>query len=481
MSPARAPVLALLLAACAPGRLHLEPVAFAPTGGSQAPLAVFVGYPADARPPGERQDGAWVYTNPLPTLYYGDLNLRPGSMDLVDRTLRDALRAAGASVVDRPEEADLVVQPWVLHHAGRRDIADAHVVNLLTAGTAGRVGEFLYPAFVTVEVHVRVEVLAPEDDGLRLLAVRDIEAFALRRRALGRLRGLYYGFQRSPTKELFAEAFHEVHGEIGVGVANLVVGIAQGEQTGAPPDDPGQHYLKARWEDTPESFFLEGTTGERDPLLAAKYPSPRFSPLTGTHLAKGETLGRIGFPFDTLGYEVGVADRIQVLADITLLGLPRLDEDAETIGIGPLDAARAYLEGDLVGLYNAASGGLRFQVLEGPDWAVSVEGRGGAQVVLLADQEFRPQVAGLTARGALIGSWSPGALTWFARGGARHGVRLARFEEEPLVPGARLIGGAGAEVQLSNTVAGAFELVGEAPLDRRARGTVYPQLTLGLR
>lgn len=457
-------LLALVLLGCAPGRVQVEPVAFRPVGGSEPGPSVFLAFPVDARPPGDRLAGNVTRTTALPTLYYGDTQLSPGALDLVDRTLHDALRASGVTFVDDPAEADLVVQTWVLGHRGMRDVSDAHWVNTVTAGTAGLVGSFLYPVVLGAHAHLRIAIREPDGD---LVGVRDVAHTAVRRRSLGRTRSMWYAYTFSPTKALFTEAFTELHGRIGEEAARLVHDATDGEITsGLAPEAPAQHFLAERWD------------RER---LPGRHAGPRFSPVTGHDTERGEALGKLGFPLDTLGYELGVLDRAQVLVNVTLLGLPRFEEDADRIGIGTIDTVVAYFRGDLEGLFNAASGGLRGQVVRAGDFTVSLEGRTGVQIVLRDENDFVPRVAGVSARGEVIGSWRPGTITWFARGGAVHNAAIERFEEEPLLPGTRAVGAVGAEAMLGASAALAIEVVGSARVDDPSTVTVYPQLTLGLR
>lgn len=432
--------------------------------GSETGPSVFLAFPVDARPPGDRLAGNITQTTALPTLYYGDTQLSPGALDLVDRTLRDALQASGAVLTTDPTDADVVVQTWVLGHRGIRDVSDAHWVNTVTAGTAGLVGSFLYPVVIGAQAHLRFVLSEPDGD---LIAVRDVGYTAVRRRSLGRTRSMWHAYLYSPTKALFTEAFTELHEELGTEAAQLVHEAAEGEITaGFEPTDTAVHFLAERW--------------DREPL-PGRHAGPRFSPVTGHDTVRGESVGKIGFPFDTLGYDIGVHDRVQALVNVSLLGLPRFEEGTETLGIGTIDTLLALARDDLDALFTAASGGLRAQVVQTGPFALSVEGRTGLQIVMRDEDDFVPRVAGVTARGEFIGSWRPSTITWFGRIGATHNAAIETFEEDPLLPGPRAVGAVGAEVMLGKSAAVALELVGSTRLDESTPVTVYPQLTLGLR
>jgi len=442
----------------------VEPVSFRPATGSGAGPTVFLAFPVDARPPGDRFAGSFTETTALPLMYYGDTQLSPGALDLVDRTLTDALRASGATLVDDPSEADLVVQTWVLGHHGIKDVSDAQWVNEVTAGTAGLVGSFLYPVVVGARGHLRFEIREPDGD---LVAVRDVEYTAVRRRTLGRTRSLWYAYTYSPTKALFTEAFTELHGELGAQAARLLHEVAGGTiDAGFEPEAPAQHYLADRW--------------DREPL-PGRHAGARFSTVTGHDTERGEAVGKIGFPLDTIGYEVGVLDRAQLLVNVTLLGLPRFDDDAETVGIGALDTVRTFIEGDLAGIFNSGSAGLRGQIVQVGPFALSLEGRAGTQIVLRRENDFVPRVAGVTGRADVLASYRPGAITWFGRAGVVHNAAIETFEEDPLLPGTRGVGSLGAEAMLGPGAGLAIELVGSTRIDGPSVITVYPQITLGLR
>lgn len=436
--------------ACAPAFLTVPEPEFSaiPDEGP----AVDLHFPVDARPTEERRGGAWYTSSiPLPFVTHGDANLEPTGLGAIARATEGALGERG--IPDAPA-ADIDVRLYVLRHAGTRDVSDAQWTSTLTGGLAGNVGKLLYPVFFVGYGTVRVEVITPERT-----VVRDVTAFSTQRMPVFRSWGWIYAFSRAPAKEAMTEVLLDTHAALGREIALVVDQARRGEEVsaGEAATTPSAHSL-GTWSQA-DSFRREGVP----PWVRAKYPAERFSLMTGHDTEKGEVVGRIAVPLDTLGYDVGVSDRLQWQLDVTLLGL-----------------------------VNEASTGLRVRLLRLGDLAFSLQGGLALTVGLPPSERYRPIVGALAARGSGIASWRPGEVTWYLRGGWSSLSVRHEFEELPeLEEGAAIAvsGAPGLEFQLSTTALFAFELRTSAtfqngnPLALGELGafTVIPQVAFGLR
>ncbi|MCO4743722.1 MAG: hypothetical protein KC912_02965 [Proteobacteria bacterium] len=413
--------------------------------------AVSVSFPVDVRPSEERRDGGFYTSSlPLPFVSHGDANLEPSSLGAVARATEGALMERGV-----PEQDDSAydVRLYVLHHAGTRDVSDAQWTSTLTGGLAGTVGKFVYPAFFVAYSTVRVEVEGPAGT-----TVRDVTAYATHRRSVARTWGWPSLFRKAPAKQAMTDVLSEMHTDLGRQIATVIDENRSGEVSGEAPTVPAQHSLH-RWSQA-DSFTARG----KEPAwVAAKYPSERFSLVTGHDTTKGEVVGRIALPLDTLGYDVGIFDRWQWQLDVTVLGL-----------------------------VNQAGTGLRTQVGRVGDFAFSMEASAGLTVALPPSESYRPSLAALNARGTGMISWRPGEVTWFARAGwsaisVRH--ELEEIPDLELGGAIAITASPGLEVQLSTTTLLALQVRTSATfqngnplaLGRLGAVQVVPQFALGLR
>lgn len=462
---APAPILRLLVVAvamlwataCAPAILEVPaPEMLAvPASGPSVSLA----YPVDVRPAAERRDGGYYDTTiPLPLVTYGDMNLRPGAMEAIDRANRIAFAAHGIPIVE--DDADYAVRVFVLHHAGVRDISDAQWVSTLTGGIAGTVGKFLYPSFVIVDGHVRIEV---RDRWDRVVAVRDVESLRVKRRAVAFTWGWLYLFRRNIVPELFTEAFVEVHADLGGGAASIVDQVRADEvaTAGIAPTTPAQHALADDWRRA-DSFDLRDSE-RADRFALAKYGQTRFSLYTGHDTRKGDVIGHVGLPLDTFGYDVGVTDHLQAQLDLTVLGF-----------------------------YNGLEAGLRWQPLVLGPTRIGIQGSFGSNVVLLPENTFVPVVAGVNGAASVIASRRPEEITTFLQLGATLGHVTQEFEAFPELRRGTVRGvfvAPGLEVQLTPTTMLGLRLTAAAQLQEGRLLAVgplgpvllVPQVGLGLR
>ncbi|TNE90908.1 MAG: hypothetical protein EP330_07035 [Deltaproteobacteria bacterium] len=443
------PLLPLLLG-CAPRHLVIpepEYVVATPRGE-----AVAVSYPVDVRPTEERRDGGWYTTSlPLPFATHGDANLTPTSLGAIARASHGALAERG---IPEDPESDTRVSLYVLHHAGTRDVSDAQWTSTLTGGVAGYVGKFVYPVFFVGYGAVRVEVETPE-----YRVVRDVSAYSVRRMSVVKSWAWPHLFRKSPSKEAMTEVLAEVHTELGREIAAVVDQARTGHEitAGEPAVEPSAHSL-GTWSQA-DSFRRH----DLPPWVAAKYPSERFSLMTGHDTVKGEVVGRIAFPLDTVGYDVGLTDRLQWQLDITVLGV-----------------------------VNQARTGLRYRLFRYGDLAFAAQLSTKADVTLLPSEGYVPSVVAISARGSGILSWRPSEITWYARGGWSAVHVRREIAELPDLRAGRAVaisGASGFELQLSATTLLAFELRASStyqngnPLALGDLGTfqVVPLLALGLR
>lgn len=419
--------------------------------------AVDLSYPVDARPAGERASGGHYSASvPLPFVVYGDANLRPGSLAFVDRAARAGLAANGVPLADDGLDIDV----YVLHFAGIRDISDAQWVSTLTGGLSGLVGKFLYPAFFEVRAQARIVVRNP--DGT-VRDVRDVEAFAIRKRPLALTWAYWSLFRRNVGSELFTAAFLDVQDQLAHDLG-AVIDEARRDQppvAGILASSFAYSSLDADWHGA-DSFDLRGS-GFEDPFSLAKYGHARFSLWTGHDTDRGDVIGQVGIPIDTFGYDVGVHDRVQAHLDLTVLGF-----------------------------YNGASLGLRAQVIEVEDTKISLEGTVTTDVALTAERSYLPEVAALRVGGGAILSHRPKEVTFFA---AMSGWSGHVYHEYPvfegLVEGSAygLTFGPGVEVQATPTVVigvrvdAIAQFQNGVPVRVASVGplVVVPQLAFGLR
>lgn len=462
--------LALLaLSGCLPKRIEIHPPEWtgAPAPEPAGP-SVALSYPIDARPASERRDLPRYQANNFPTLVYGDSALVPSALDAVDRTLLAALPASGIPV-EPWDDADYRVRVFVLGHAGRRDMSDANWVSTVTGGLAGTVGKFVYANFAVVEARLRLEVT---DRAGKVVAVRDVRSFHVERRPVGRNWGFWYLYRRAPNAEMFERAFAGVHGDLGHEVALVLDQARRGDPvvSGVPPIPPAYHFLRP-WDPPDTLDVLPGEDAWGTGIAMAKYGGPAFSVLSGQYARRGEVVGRVGAP--TLGYDIGLGERSQLLLDLSVLGE-----------------------------VNQLGAGIRWRAAEGRRTALALEERLGVDFVLydlvlsLEDPSlaWEPRFAGVTDTVSAVGSWRTGDLSLYGRGG---GALVARMND---VPDGRLLPdldrgwawgpllGAGVEYQIGPTSAIAGELVGRVWIQDGAAvpgdvGPVWivPQITLGLR
>jgi hypothetical protein len=450
----------LLFTGCAPTAIEVPPPGSlaVPASGPSVTLS----YPIDARPAGERRDGGYYDTTvPLPLVLYGDVNVTPSPGEQVDRALEAALVSEG---IPLEPGGDLQVRVFVLHHVGTFDVSDAQWVSTLTGGIAGTVGKFLYPVFVTVEGQLRLEI---RDEGGEVLAVRDVEAFAVRKLPYAFTWGVWSLWRKDRVANEFVGAFTEVQARMGADAVAVIDAVRHGEAptAGVPATDPAQHALDPAWRPA-DTFDLRDGVAE-DAFARAKYGNDRFSLLTGHDTEKGDVVGHIGIGGETFGYEVGILDEAQARVNVTLLGL-----------------------------VNQAEGGMRMQVGRRGPSALSLEGLVGTDVTLLPADRYRPRLAAVHFDTDVIASARPKEVTWSYRGGANFALATATLDVDDdgvaeVVPG-RILGlhtGPGAEVQLTATTLLAFRLTASAQfqggdlLDLGPLGSIVllPQISLGLR
>lgn len=446
------------LVACAPTLVELPPPSFVGDVPAAGPTVALT-YPVDVRPAGERRDGGFYDTTfAVPMLTYGDVNLRPAPEVAIDRAARAALAARGVPVV--AGDADLRVRVFLLHHGGFLDISDAQWVSTLTGGIAGTVGGFFYPAFMIVDSHVRIEIT--DRDG-RVIAVRDVVSYQVERRRYALTWDVLYLFRRQVVAERFEVAFGRAHNETAIALAAIVDDARHGRPitAGVPPEAPAFSSLAPSWRRA-DTFDFDRDAARSSRALK-KYGSDRFSLYTGHDTARGDLVGRIGLPRDTLGYELGVTDDVQAQVDFTLLGL-----------------------------YNSGAIGARVHALRfGPTY-VSVSGELGGNVVLFRETSWLPELASTYGGLGLTVSHRPGEVTWFAQGNVTLSNVLRTYDAFPDLTRGRVIGliaGPGVELQLTPTAVVAFRLDATAnfqdgePLDLGPLGpfVAVPQVGLGLR
>lgn len=447
-----------------PGKVYLpEPL---PASVSASGPSVRLLWPADLRPPGERGDGTnnvamTPITVPLPVLYYGDPQLRPSPEAALWRGVSAALAERGAPL--ETEDPDWSVRLLVIHHRGQYDVSDAQWVSTLTGGTAGKVGAFFYPVFAEVQLHVRVEAW---DHRAGRLVVRDVEIDEFERRSLAATWGMWSLWTRSPTTEMFQAAFARAHTRAASEIAALVDDLRRTGATerGLAPQEPALHALKPRWSRADSIAFRgdEELTAEIDALAEAKYGAARFSLLTGHDVQKGDAIGQIALPVDTLAYHVGVTHHQQAQIDLTLLGI-----------------------------YNSFGGGLRTHLFRRGPSLFSAQARAGAYVTVDADRGYRPEIAGMRWSTTLMWSYRPAEVTWFVGAGLTGREGWREVDALDLVAG-RAVGltlRPGFEYQLTSTALLSVSLQANADfrddvrLGPRAVGplSALPVLAIGLR
>ncbi len=440
------------LLGCAPALVDLPAPDVLGRPPQGAPVAV--AWPVDARPAPERAGGGFYdSTLPVPFVTHGDVNLRPSPLGFVDRATRTGLAWAG---VPEDPAADVEVRVYVLHLAGSRDVSDAQWVSTLTGGVAGTFGKFIYPAFFEVRGAVRVEVRGPAG-----VIVRDVDAYAVREVPVARTWGVWSLFRRDVAQEQMTDAFVEVEQELLHGIGLVVVGGREGLASGGDaPTANAFTSLDPDWRSS-DTFELRGAY--EDERALAKYGHARFSLWTGHDTDRGDVVGQLGLPLDTFGYDIGVYDRVQAHVDLTVLGL-----------------------------YNGASGGARVQVIEVGDTKLSVEGWVGLNVALPPERRYVPELAALSAGGAVMVSARPKEITWFASAGlfgadVRHSYDAFGGVEEGDAYGVRI--GPGFELQVTPTavVGLKVEALAQVSAGTALRLTdlppvvLVPQIGLGLR
>ena len=462
--------LAVVLTGCATKTIEVAPpeLSVAPSAGP----SVGVAYPLDARPAGQRRDGAYYSTSiPLPLITYGDINLRPGPSDTLYRSAQAGMTARG---IPSPDSIpDYQVRLFVLEHAGISDVSDAQWVSTLSGGFTGTLGKFFYPAFVVVTARVRVQVL---DDLGRTVVVRDVEALAVRRRTVARTWGVLSLFRRRVVPELFTEAFAEVHHQLALDIAAVADDARHGRlpSVGQPPTQPVFTALQSGWR---RADTLTPVNEETD-VVAKKYGSHRFSLLTGHDTVRGEAVGQLGIPLETFGYELGVTDTFQAQIDLTLLIVaPYLERLVPLLDQGIDDA----------GLFTGLTTGGRLQLWCGGASCVSASAYGGLDTAFLQDQSYRPQVAALRTGAGLMYSVRPGDVTLFAGTGPSltRGLKSFQAFTDGDLRELRIAAGPGAELQLTQTVLLAARVDASIPLESSSFDVSaiewLPQLYLGLR
>ncbi len=440
-----------------------------------ATTSVRATYPVDARPPWQLRDAPYFFGQvPLGQLVYGDASLRPGALDAVWIDLELGTAAHGVAL---DAQAPVVVRTWVLEHAGVRDVSDAQWVSTVSGGLTGLVGKAFYPTTFTARARLRVAV---HDANGELLALRDASAWHVSRTPTAATWGFWYVFGRSLVARRFEEAFADVHAELASELGAIVAQAAAGEPVtaGHPPDAVAYPSFAPR---TPDSASL-GIHG-LDPATAARYRQERFSVISGHDTARGEVIGHLGAPLDTLGYEIGVHDDVQVGVGLTLIAMaPYVEAWVPLVSVG-----------ETFGLYDALTLSVRGQLVCWRASCVSLDAVGGVDSLVTlgnpAHASFGATRLGLGAQYSV----RPDEATWLLHLGATRvdGLhRLASVGEAGNVTFILLSGGPGVEVQITPTTALALEIRTSATLvSEDGPGTPLsaaltpplPQLTVGFR
>ena len=456
--------LLVLLAGCLPKRLTLDVPDWTvgPALPAQGPT-VALAWPVDARPPNERTELGRYQNFNLPLVVYGDANLYPEPMSALDRTLTASLPAMGIPLTSW-SEADYRVRVFVLHRTGTRDVSDANWVSTATGGIAGTLGRFVTPSFAMVETRVRLEI--SRRDGT-VAAVRDVAAFRVEERPLGTTWPYWSLFFRSIHAEMFEKAFREVDADLGRDVA-LVIEQARREGpvvSGLVPDRP-VYASPGEWP-RPDTLHLGREGDAWDQAAArAKYGEERFSVHSGWGAGRHDLVGRFGYPAGNFGYDLGLADGVQLLLDLTVFG--RL---------------------------NGAGGGARVRLVRFQHLAAALEVRAQGDVVLFDPAPkaqlvgpWSPRFAGTTGHLTALVSLREGAFTPYARLGGSLVYRREAVEGD-LLPDLSTGTAAGpwlapgAELQIGPVVALAAELGVRRWWTAGDAGgyALAPQVTVGLR
>jgi hypothetical protein len=420
---------------------------------------VALAWPVDARAPFERTELGRYYAYNLPAAVYGDANLGPDPLALVDRSLTAGLPAMGVPLTSW-EDADYRVRVFVLDHVGTRDVSDANWVSTATGGIAGTLGKFVTPAFAMVEARLRLEVRRRDGS---LVVVRDIAAFRVEKRELAATWAYWSLLQRNIHAEMFTRAFRGVEADLARDAALVIDQARHGEPVvaGLAPDHPV--YASLREWNRPDTLQYGPVVDPWDHAVAmAKYGQERFSVASGWAADRGELVGRLGFPANNLGYDLGVAEGAQILLDLTVFGR-----------------------------INSAGAGQRARVVQSGRWAARVELRAAGDAVLLDEApkgrffgDWNPRFAGTTTQGAALLSARFGALTPYTRvGGAfvyrREAVGSGLLPTLDAGQALGFLGAPGLELQIGPVVAVALEA--SAHVWDTGEADLTPQVTVGLR
>ncbi|MBT3223872.1 MAG: hypothetical protein HN348_32795 [Proteobacteria bacterium] len=348
--------LLLLGIGCTPKLIHLASPEFA-SAPSSADSSISLAYPIDMRM--QFEGGYYDSSVPAPLHTYGDLNLRPHPIDAIYDNVHAALRAREITLSDN---ADLKVNLYVLQHTGTRDTANAQWVSTVTGGIASTASKFFYPCFMSVYGRIRVEILDGEGN---TVVIRDINSEGTRRAPVALLWGVLYLWTRAPAAENYEALFLDLHTEMATQVANVIeeVAITGTSTSGTPPTTGVQHSFDPHHDIT--NTFASLSDDEAAKLADTRYGSQRFSVFSGHSLQRGTTVGRIGLPLDTFGYDIGLTNRLHSQIDLTILGI-----------------------------YNSLSAGLRLHLLMARRTRLSIQGHLGTQFVLLDGRRIRPAIAG---------------------------------------------------------------------------------------
>ncbi|MCA9572410.1 MAG: hypothetical protein KC656_31440, partial [Myxococcales bacterium] len=273
--------------------------------------------------------------------------------------------------------------------------------------------------------------------------------------------GLWSLYRRSPIGEAMTEALLALHADLEADLRTLFHEVTRGEPitAGSPPDTPAQHALLRHWE-RPDSLRRASAGGA---LLEAKgYGSP-FSVVSGQRITRGEVVGRLGLPLDTLGYDIGLHEDVQLLLDVTVLGVA-----------------------------SSATVGVRWRPLVVGDTTLAVEARAGGWLAL----QYPPArlvLAGSSFGVATVLARTPEnrGMTWFARAGVTSLSVNEPVSAFPTLQQGSVVGYAlapGVEAQLTPTTALAVQLTLLAQVQAGRPLThgigpflPVPQLTLGFR
>jgi hypothetical protein len=255
------------------------------------------------------------------------------------------------------------------------------------------------------------------------------------------------------------QVLETLHADLRTQLTALATEVANGTPitAGLPPDTPAQHSIRTPW----ETFDSIRPPSSRSTLLDKKYGRPSFSVVSGHQIQRGEVIGRIGLPLDTLGYDIAVHDNVQVLVDLTVLGL-----------------------------YNSATLGARWRALKEGPVSVAAEARVGGYLAV-EPSPIRFVFAGSNVSLALVAAYRPKRTTYFVRGGPNTLSVREPFEAFASLERGSVVGfsiSPGVEGQLTPTIAIAGQLTflaeyqdGEALTRGIGPFLPLPQISVGFR